>query len=370
MPFKYCKKITIDHTKVEADLTGYPFLFSSTDSKFKTVANGGRIQNTALGGANGTVTVPADLVFSPNPDGSSKYDFEIEKYVPTTGELIAHIRLPAPSAVQDTVLYVAYGDPLVTTSQENVTAVWDANFKGVWHLQQTSGVYADSTANDNDSTTVQVTSRTASGKIDGCPEFDGSDDYIERTNTPSLAITGDLTIEAWVKADAFVDGKLQCIVTKDQVDKQRAYELHTSWDSPTQKTFYFYIFKSVSVSTAVATYTRLSTGTWYYVVAVYDYISDGNSKMRVYLNGVQDVGENPNAVGPMPNTTSPLQIGKRPWPGDPGVWDGLIDEVRVSASVRSAAYILTTYNNQSDPAAFYTLGGEVGLLARSYSFIV
>jgi hypothetical protein len=37
---------------------------------------------------------------------------------------------------------------------------------------------------------------------------------------------------------------------------------------------------------------------------------------------------------------------------------GFIDEVRVSNIARSAAWILTEYNNQLNPTAFYTIGPE------------
>ena len=37
---------------------------------------------------------------------------------------------------------------------------------------------------------------------------------------------------------------------------------------------------------------------------------------------------------------------------------GYIDEVRISNIARNAAWILTEYNNQLNPATFYTIGPE------------
>ncbi len=79
MSYQYYREITIDHTKVPGDLIDFPFPFNTTDADLKTVANGGKMENAASGGASGSVTVPADLVFSPNQDGSDPYDFEVEK---------------------------------------------------------------------------------------------------------------------------------------------------------------------------------------------------------------------------------------------------------------------------------------------------
>jgi len=49
------------------------------------------------------------------------------------------------------------------------------------------------------------------GKIGYCLSFDGVDDDVNCGNDPSLAITGDLTIEAWIKQDVL---QLKCIVGK------------------------------------------------------------------------------------------------------------------------------------------------------------
>ena len=37
-------------------------------------------------------------------------------------------------------------------------------------------------------------------------------------------------------------------------------------------------------------------------------------------------------------------------------FNGSLDEVRISNTVRSADWIATEYNNQSSPSAFYTIG--------------
>jgi hypothetical protein len=40
-------------------------------------------------------------------------------------------------------------------------------------------------------------------------------------------------------------------------------------------------------------------------------------------------------------------------------YDGLLDEVRISTTVRSADWVATEYNNQSSPSTFYTVGAAV-----------
>src|SRR4029077_13499410 len=97
-------------------------------------------------------------------------------YSSTTGEVIAWINVPTLSTSTDTSLFMYYGNAS-STDQSNKTAVWDANFKGVWHLPNGTALTAnDSTSNANNGT---VNSATATaGKIDGAGSFNGSSSYI------------------------------------------------------------------------------------------------------------------------------------------------------------------------------------------------
>ena len=49
----------------------------------------------------------------------------------------------------------------------------------------------------------------------------------------------------------------------------------------------------------------------------------------------------------------------------PGIWNGLIDEVRVSSTARSADWVATEYSNQSSPGTFYSLSPESQVIAPS-----
>ncbi|CAB1058361.1 hypothetical protein D1BOALGB6SA_3117, partial [Olavius sp. associated proteobacterium Delta 1] len=66
---------------------------------------------------------------------SGQLDHEIESYDAATGTLAAWVRVPVLKAGEDTVLYLCYGNSSVTASQENAAGVWDADYKGVWHME-------------------------------------------------------------------------------------------------------------------------------------------------------------------------------------------------------------------------------------------
>lgn len=360
--YSYWRRITIDNAKVGEDDADFAFLFNSTLADLATVGNGGRVENTdASGGASGALTVPADLVFAAQADGSGKYDFEVEKYDAATGELIAWVQSGVSSAT-DTVLYLIYGDKEVTTTQENVPGTWDTNFKGLWHLAETSGAHHDSTSEGNDSTAMSVaTQGSAVGKVDGADEFDGDADYIGLGDIDSGLFDGVndlLTIEAWINGDSLTGN--HTIISKFDF-----------LPSSHRTTFWFYIddgellvrvYKTDDPTQGIDFVTdtaSLGAGALHHVVVAID-LGNTNSEMEFYANGQSEAAT--RTVGGTPPTvfgenTAPVEIGAL---HNHSVlaphcvsFDGVIDEVRLSKSVRSANYTTTCYNNQNSPATFY-----------------
>src|SRR2546428_13989342 len=146
-------------TTSPTSLSNFPMLYSGTDLALKSTGNGGNVQS-----GNGW-----DIIFrafdADNPGdnicgagvANCTLDHEIETYVAATGQLIAWVRIPGlrtqTSPNPSTRIWIYYGDSGVSASTENKTGVWDTNFKGVWHLKETSGTVSDSTTNPKIGTT-------------------------------------------------------------------------------------------------------------------------------------------------------------------------------------------------------------------------
>jgi hypothetical protein len=115
--WNYRKKISIDHTKVDDNLTDFPVLISlSSDPDLAARAQ-----------SNGD-----DLLFT-SSNGTTKLSHEIESFSNGTGELVAWVKVPSLSSATDTDIYMYYGNS-TCGNQENTTGVWDSNFKMVQHL--------------------------------------------------------------------------------------------------------------------------------------------------------------------------------------------------------------------------------------------
>lgn len=192
--YTYRRTITIDPAQVAgaSNLSDFPVLMSFSQDDFKTTGNGGHV----------TDSQGDDIIFTSDAAGTTKLDHEVERYNASTGEVTMWVKVPTLDTSSDTVIYMFYGNSSVTSSQEVITGTWDSNYKGVWHLHETSGQHLDSTSNNNDSTSVSVTSQgTAAGKFSGADDFNGTSNSVSIPDSATLDLTNVGTIEAWMRTD-------------------------------------------------------------------------------------------------------------------------------------------------------------------------
>ncbi|MHA2171252.1 MAG: LamG-like jellyroll fold domain-containing protein, partial [Candidatus Kariarchaeaceae archaeon] len=216
------------------------------------------------------------------------------------------------------------------------------------------GDYDDSTSNNNGGSDTG-SPLAAIGKIGNAIEFTdpGSNQYIAMPNSASLTISNAITLEAWIYPD--VVNKWESIVSK--------MDGTMGSGSGANEDLYWVLDNSGNhfIGLAGASgYTDWSTGIaatanqWQQVTFTYD---GSTSIGRLYIDGIEIDNFN-YGRGPLMTNTNPFYIGfNRGWTGE--VWDGRIDEVRVSNIVRSAEWITTTFNNQQDPHDFYSVSGEM-----------
>jgi len=273
--YSYRKEITIDHTKVpNTDQSNFPILVSLTDTSLKTTANGGKIQNT-----NGY-----DIIFA-NQDGDTKLDHEIESYAPTTGAIVMWVKIPLLSASEDTIIYIYYGNPNITTSQEDKEGLWDDggdnNFKMVQHMNQdpsgTAPQMIDSTQYNNDGTSggTMTSGDVVSGKINGATDFDGGDDYINAGDGSNLKINNNISISFWVKTTTATYGMI--------LDKKNVEGYFFSMNSSGIITYFIYDGSLPYIEAPSA--SAMNDGAWHYVSATRNTI---NNAVKLYIDGVED----------------------------------------------------------------------------------
>ena len=135
----YRKAITIDHDKVAGNLTDFPVLIhlpADTDLASKAQSD-------------------ADDILFTASDGTTKLAHEIEKFDPSTGELIAWVKVPTLSSSTDTTIYLYYGNASAS-NQQDPENVWSNGYVMVQHMDETDINFYDSTSYDNNGTLYGV----------------------------------------------------------------------------------------------------------------------------------------------------------------------------------------------------------------------
>jgi hypothetical protein len=375
--YAYRRPITVQALQVTGGPhVNFPMLVSVTSADLRTTANGGRIASY-----NAATNDPQDLVFQGLNDttcggaGSSpcKLSHEIELYNPATGQLIAWVKVP--SITNGTEIYMYYGNGCSVSTQDP-SGVW-VDYRGVWHLNQNPTGAApqmrDSTANAYHGTAVGsfVSGDQQAAVIDGGLNFDRINNDEIQISAANLGATS-VTVSAWMRVKSFTEatfaptpGNLGAVVFNTRnADCNVSPTLLVSPASGGAGTQNGLVFCNDTCNVAVGAKgaTAIALNTWYYAVGTFSRTGTGTfaGNWNVYLNGVLNNGATNNfnyagtATGTFTGAT--WRLGNNPqWPNSSNV---ILDEVRVSNTVRSAGWIATEYRNQNAPGTFSILGAE------------
>ncbi len=348
--YNYCKVVTTSSTMVSgsADLTNYPLTVILTDTDLRTTGNGGLVNN-----ASGY-----DIGFYPDCTGiGSALKWEMESYTASTGAIVAHVLRPTLSHTTNDTIGMFYGGSF-SSFQSTVSAVWDANYKGVWHLPAVSGGASsvlDSTSNGNNGS-PSGSPTDAAFQVNGGGSFTAaSSQYIDLGSGSSLNQTAAITIEAWARwTTTLAAGRIYSKLSgpnyagAELILAVNVMELQVGNGTGSGGTI------GSGLSTLDSSVGSLITAnTTYHVVATYD-----GTNARIYLNGALSSG--PTSFGASAIGSTAINANISRFPGSPGTyWQGLIDEVRVSSIARSTDWILTEYRNQSAPGSYLSEGSRL-----------
>jgi hypothetical protein len=219
----------------------------------------------------------------------------------------------------------------------------------------------DSTSNGNDGFSHGGVVISDKGKINGGDTFDGVDDYVSVAHNATLDGGGNwtqMTVECWVKS-AKDNQKATIILSKRETGAtpfNSSYQV--GFDSAGNSQLFWGVYLDSGYGEApYSTCPTLATNQWYHVVGTFN-----GSTINLYLNGVL-VSTASKSGKIVSSDKTPLRLGCR---GNSGTLEryltGSLDETRISNISRSSDWILTSYNNQNDPAAFYTVGEEETIL--------
>lgn len=264
----------------------------------------------------------------------------LEKWDNANRQAWIWVKVPSVSSSADTVLYLYYdrdqpdntnyaGD----TNSAQAENVWNSSFIAIYHMAQTP----NSTIYDSTNTNADLTSygsMTASNLVDGmigkAIDFDGSNDRLDS----SAQITFEsFTFEVWAKADTWSSWRTFIAPDGDARDFCTNAGRLTFWDAVER------------------TIGPILSGTdWKHLVARYNDTAS-SSRLRGFVNGtITGQTSNPSYS----SLTGVVRIASCLYGGSyVDFWDGRLDEVRISNTARSDAWIRASYESGRDDLLDY-----------------
>jgi hypothetical protein len=237
------------------------------------------------------------------------------------------------------------------TFQSTVSAVWDSNYKGVWHFGDGGTISIMDSTGTNTATNHGAT--VAAGKMGGAVNFVAtSNQYIDAGGSGTGSSTV-LTMEGWFNlainsspSGLFGNGNYP---TNPGGGAEIYLNSGGIYDNVQLEFFNNGTYGNRS-STATNLYT---TGTWHHVAGTIT-----GTDRRFYIDGTQITSFTDYSTATSLSST-PANFNMGRFTRGSAYITGLLDEVRISNSVRSADWILTEYRNQSAPGSYISAGTRI-----------
>ncbi|MEX1188599.1 MAG: DUF2341 domain-containing protein [Bacteroidia bacterium] len=324
------KKLSVLENNIPSSetLEDFSMLVSLRLDELKSIQNGGMVS-----GRDGE-----DITFT-SIDGITILPYQIERFEPSTGKLIAWVKLDSLNQ-KNKSFYLYYGKSDSHSNESDKT--FDKPYEVVWHLNRSfqpngplllAGEYRS--IKDEEGRFAAAKDFLAYGG--GHAQFQvGSE----------LNFNGDITVSTWIKASKRPFD--QVIITNSS--KKGGFSL---WLDQNNKPIFEIITGKGNIISLekVDGGTSLEGDTWYKLTGV---CSKSEGLISLYVNDKLDrtietdefysAGEN--------ITLGATSDGKR------GFYNGLLDEIRISSMAFSQSYLTALFKSESDPENFFTIDGQ------------
>ena len=315
-------KITIDKNDVDSALSNFPVLVYLSNSSGCNNDDVSFIFDELQSDAN------RKKIAVTTSNGITQCYVEIERWDDTSEQAWLWVNVPSIGNTIDTDFYLYYdkdhADNTNYVGDQNSTAaenVWSSNYLAVHHMEEDpTGSIADSTNNNIDMTSEgnMTSSNIVDAKVGKGVDFDGiNDTYISQS---SITIT-QFTHSGWIKGDDY--GARRTVAT---VGEQR--------DLCLENGVLTFLADGVGYSFGSA----LTTGVWNYVVVTYD-----GTTLRGYINGSYTGNSYTPSLG---SYAGVLQFAR--WQTNLDYFDGILDEIRISNTTYSGAWVKACYESERD----------------------
>lgn len=345
--YNYFSILKIDHTQCgAADTSNYVAAVILTNSRLKTVANGGHVDNGN------------DLNFFSDAALTIALKYVVIHYDATTGNFIALVKVPTVSHTVDTPIYLAYGNSTVTTDQSDALNTFDTDHVSAISPSVASGTLtsipdllgSDPTNHHNN------TGGFSGGHITGSPQGDVGPVYAAitfsggnyaNTNSGTSGFpsgSNPRAIAAWINLGGNTADGCALGIGDNIVDATRftIYRFSNQWLIEGRNTNV--IFGSVG-----------SDSSWHHIVIALPSGQTTFGGCKAYIDGVpKAVSANATTVN---TTNAEWDLAKIPG-ATAGILQCKLADIRIHQVARNDDWWLMDYNSQKPGTTFFSLSFE------------
>lgn len=299
--------------------------------------------------ALGTIALPdrTDLAFT-RADATTRLDHEIE--TDAADAVIAWIKLPELPAGADTTIFVYYGNS--APPPVDPTRVWTAGYRAVYHLNQnpdqpTPGAILDATSSLLHGTADS--SLAAESLVEGLAgrgiRFDGSNGCI---TIPAIDVGSQFTISVWSRMDN-IDRIRTVLSNSEDGSTTNGFRFFLNSNGQNDRRIHFETGNGGTTDPAIAPNGSFAHEVFAHVAVAVDRAA---GTALIYVDG-KFVNPGDVSVRTDFNTSSTLELGRMKTNNE---YAGILDQLEIATTVRSAAWLHTTAVNQGMPDTFYVIG--------------
>lgn len=354
--YSYGKTVSINSAVVTGtnNLSNFTILFKTIDPDLKSTSNGGNVTS-----ANGY-----DIIFTLNSCASNLYH-QIEKYDPTSGELICWIKIPTLNYNSNTVLSMYYGNSTITLPTSS-SSTWGSEYSSVLHLNENPSDLApqmtDGTANSRSGTCFgnMTVANVVPGIIANSVTFDEVDDGISIND---FDYTSSFTISFWFNISEVNGISYQYLFSHGSFGTNHSTNIYFGEDNlgiVADRKMLKNIFQDANDATNTSGLdagTNLVDGQWHY----YSFVVGNAGGAMVYIDAVQTASLSflgGNGYDPGTN----IFLGTRSDLNNTRYYGSKMDEFRIINEPKSADWISTEYKNQNNPSSYFTSSSQMNAI--------
>jgi len=324
-------KITVGSAFVSNDTSGFPLTVYLSDA----------IGDKADGG---------DSVRFTNIAGGTEFNYEKDYWVDGQSR-ICHVNITEViTSGSSYEFYVYYNNSGASAPVYNPAEVWDRNYSAIYHFNNASGNIVDSTWQRNGTGITGDPTYQQPGRVGYALEFDGTTDGAKIPEDFGFSALQQWSIEHWYYANAWegASGKDNLFTAKGEVKMTTQWndaddQIDCQWNAGT-----IYYVESLKGADAPP-----PTSTWHYLDVTFDKSVEGVA----FHNGTW-ASDNTSGTIQAQSYQNYIGCGSDNADNPNNEFNGRLDEVRVSDTVRNATWLELSYHSQNNSNNFITFGAE------------